>query len=374
MSQVAAVPTRSIAAHDTGRRSSDAALIEAVAAVLTPPRREPADSFVLHSPLELIARAALLPYVEPSARPDARRRLVELGDGYRTASPPAIEPRAVSFDDPGVAAAALVRAIDQGELDDVDAAARWLGRAASARELRQLLTSATIPPRRRRGRTDLPVPAPAGGAAVGRSRLSCFVAWSASLPVCRSGACIGLMNAVARPVPASHATTPDALWDALAAVPQLGPSTSDFIFPLMSRIDTPDQVPKWIGTATAADAGETEAAFRARGRAVLHAAGVVDAPRATRSRTVRMEPLPHDAASGPGHRGRSAGSECRPRGGGHVRRRLPRVARPPPARGRHLDLRPAHEPSLRPRRDRRRTHNRSRGDLDRTGIATRRRS
>ena len=47
---------------------SDAELIAAVASVVRTPRADPADSFVLHAPLELAARAALLPRVAPGER------------------------------------------------------------------------------------------------------------------------------------------------------------------------------------------------------------------------------------------------------------------------------------------------------------------
>ena len=53
---------------------SDAELIAAVASVVRNPRADPADSFVLHAPLELVARAALLPRVAPGERSKARGR------------------------------------------------------------------------------------------------------------------------------------------------------------------------------------------------------------------------------------------------------------------------------------------------------------
>ena len=47
----------------------DAALVGYVADRVREPREQPADSFVLHAPLELLARTALLPWVSPrSAR------------------------------------------------------------------------------------------------------------------------------------------------------------------------------------------------------------------------------------------------------------------------------------------------------------------
>ena len=61
---------------------SDARLVDAVASVIAEPRRDAADSFVLHAPLELGARVALLPHVLPRYRDAARRRIVSLASKY----------------------------------------------------------------------------------------------------------------------------------------------------------------------------------------------------------------------------------------------------------------------------------------------------
>ncbi len=42
------------------------------------------DSFTLHAPLELLARLALLPVVDPSGREMARRRMVSLATNYES--------------------------------------------------------------------------------------------------------------------------------------------------------------------------------------------------------------------------------------------------------------------------------------------------
>ena len=60
---------------------SDHALVSACAAVIDRPKAAPPDSFVLHAPLELMARAGLLARVGPDARDVARRRLVRFADG-----------------------------------------------------------------------------------------------------------------------------------------------------------------------------------------------------------------------------------------------------------------------------------------------------
>ena len=68
-------------------------------------------------------------------------------------------PDAADFDSTTDAATHLVAAIDRGELDDVDAAARWLGRAAHRhRAAEPAGRRRRAPARGRRPRADLPVP------------------------------------------------------------------------------------------------------------------------------------------------------------------------------------------------------------------------
>src|SRR4051812_25872451 len=247
-------------------RLSDAALVTEVATMLTPPRQEPADSFVLHAPLELIARSALLPYIRPAARHEARRRLVDLADGYRSASPPVTPPPAQTFADTRAATARLIAAIDRGELDDVDAVASWLGQAASAAELRTLLAEALIP---RLGAAahapiflfQLPRVAPRGQ--ISPELLRGLARELARVPDWR-------LHWLGERVPRTEAT-PEAVWDALAAVPELGRPQSDFIFPLMSRIDTEHRANEWLGAVTGEDRG-SDPDMRERGRVVLRAA------------------------------------------------------------------------------------------------------
>jgi hypothetical protein len=124
---------------------SDARLIGAVADVLAVPRRDAADSFVLHAPLELAARAALLPWVDPARRDRARLRLVALAAEYDAFGPPPPPAAAVEFDAPTTAATRLTHALDRGELDDADVAATWLGRHASPAELSALLADDLVP-------------------------------------------------------------------------------------------------------------------------------------------------------------------------------------------------------------------------------------
>lgn len=65
----------------------DAELIARCAAVIDRPKVAPPDSFVLHAPLELLARAILLPRVPEPARTAARARLQWVADTYAAAGP-----------------------------------------------------------------------------------------------------------------------------------------------------------------------------------------------------------------------------------------------------------------------------------------------
>lgn len=114
----------------------DTRLVEAAAAHLAVPRAGAADSFVLHAPLELIARAALLRSVDPRARDAARRRIADLVteyDGYEPLTPSAAAQRSWrSVDD---AVAWLGAAVAAGDADGAEASVAWLAGATTANEL-----------------------------------------------------------------------------------------------------------------------------------------------------------------------------------------------------------------------------------------------
>lgn len=117
--------------------SSDAELLDACFQLVTIPRRDPADSFVLHAPLELLARAALLRWVAPPVREEARARLVASTleyDGYE-----ALEPA-----EPAGDAGPLGDALDAGDVDAADASAASLAGSTTAPELVAALADLVI--------------------------------------------------------------------------------------------------------------------------------------------------------------------------------------------------------------------------------------
>ena len=125
-------------------RWSDRRLAAAVGEVVAVPKEAPADSFVLHAPLELLARVGLLPAVRPEAREAARQRLVWLAASYAAAGPPVERTAPAAPLEPAEAAARLVPALAAGDLDDVDRYAEALGRRATPEELRRLLAEPVV--------------------------------------------------------------------------------------------------------------------------------------------------------------------------------------------------------------------------------------
>lgn len=132
---------------DLGRAEhlSDAALCEDAAAAIARPKEAPADSFVLHAPLELLARTALLPLVEPASRDRARARLAWLRDTYAAAGRELTTTPARRFDDAARARDHLAGAIADGDLDAADAAAHALATSCAPVELVPLVADLVLP-------------------------------------------------------------------------------------------------------------------------------------------------------------------------------------------------------------------------------------
>src|SRR6266576_3426782 len=74
---------------------SDEQLFSLAANVVSVPKRDPANSFILHAPLELLARRALLHYVAPDRRAAVRQQIVRVAALYERAAEP-VEPTAAS--------------------------------------------------------------------------------------------------------------------------------------------------------------------------------------------------------------------------------------------------------------------------------------
>jgi hypothetical protein len=217
---------------------SDTSLLAEVADVIRRPRQEPADSFVLHAPLELVARAALLPWVAPGRQEAARDRLAELAHGFAGAGPAVAEPAPErEWPDLHSAARALAAATAVGDLDEVDAAAAWLGRHARPGQIRRLLAEDMVPRLSAAGHGpiflfQLPRVSPRGE--LTGELLRPLARELARQPGWR------LTWHEHRPAPAAReggGAGPNQLLDAVRATPALGVPGSEFIFPLMSQAE-----------------------------------------------------------------------------------------------------------------------------------------
>src|SRR5262249_13787994 len=141
----AAPPASGIHDFPAALPASDAELCDAVAERIARPKVAEADSFVLHAPLELLARSALLPLVAPAARERARRRLAQVGAAYEAWGAEVDDPPARAWPTAEAAAADLVRAIDAADLEAADDAAAWLADATTAEELARGLADDVLP-------------------------------------------------------------------------------------------------------------------------------------------------------------------------------------------------------------------------------------
>ena len=214
-----------------GRRNdalADPRVRRAVAA-LSVPRRAVADSFVLHAPLELLARIGLAHHLEGDVREEALKRIAALASAFESSGEPVDPPPPVDAPDLAAGAAALDRALRDGDLESVDAWAAWLGDRADHAALALLLGEAIVDSL-----------AAAGHAPIGLhllARVASGERWGGLLRQ-------PLRELARRPewrlswfratAPAAH--TP--LADSIRAVPHLGLPGSNFIHPVMSQIES----------------------------------------------------------------------------------------------------------------------------------------
>jgi hypothetical protein len=204
---------------------SDRDLVVHVMDTLTSPPAADADSFVLHAPLELMARAELLPSVDPSQRSEARRRVTAIARDWASrvphrpapASPPTLSlPDAVAAGDPDAADRALAQLVETHTVDEFVTAAgdtllAHLGGAGHLAIFLDQLTRQHRPPRS----------AIASGRALVRD-LARHPDWT-----------VGWIDAAS-----PHAGRPATdFFEVLAAPPHAGDPGSNFIYPTMHLVD-----------------------------------------------------------------------------------------------------------------------------------------
>jgi len=104
--------------HDLDRITDDD-LLASASELLTIPHEESADSFTLHAPLELMARAQLLPSVSPHRRRSARQRIAQIAATWMSTG----TTTGTADDAPvGQPIRALVEALRDGDVETVDRA------------------------------------------------------------------------------------------------------------------------------------------------------------------------------------------------------------------------------------------------------------
>jgi len=122
--------------------STDSALLSDVAHVLTSIHQEPPGSFVLHAPLELMARAELLRLVSPASRDQARQRIAEIATAWSSTGTPDWPSQGELVDDP---LEVLNAALSEGDINAADHAYQSLCQQRSASELIADLAGSVLP-------------------------------------------------------------------------------------------------------------------------------------------------------------------------------------------------------------------------------------
>lgn len=207
---------------------TDAELVAHAVELLSVPHHEPADSFALHAPLELMARAELLGSVSPEIRTQARQRIAWVACTWANQGTPIDEPSRRATGDP---IDALRDALRTGDGGLADQALLTLTRTATQDEIAGELTNLVL--------------AHLGGAAHAPIFLEL-------LPRLRSGAAHPLL--MARTLLGDLTRHPDwtlgwidqprlphsgeiTLTERLVAPPSPGDPGSNFIQPVMSLVD-----------------------------------------------------------------------------------------------------------------------------------------
>jgi hypothetical protein len=186
------------------------------------PKEDPADSFVLHAPLELMARATLLPLAPSSHREAARERLVWLVASYEEAGPAVKPPAAASPKSVEDAVSSLLSAVADSDLDEIDRFAAWLADNVQAAALRVHL-----------GPSLAPSLAAAAHASIALSLMG-------RIPEIGASALRGAAREIGRHPDRNvdvggKAAGDRQLADALLSIPLLGRPGSNFIFPMVAH-------------------------------------------------------------------------------------------------------------------------------------------
>jgi hypothetical protein len=236
-------------------RWSDDRLVSEVAAVVATPRRDRADSFILHAPLELAARRRLLQLIQPSQRHLARLHIVAIAANYQAFGPALDAPpsdesgdstdgasihtavtHAAVTDTPAAeeAIGRLLSSIDAGDLPGVDATATALVHNAEPATVARALAPSLM------ARTAAAAHAPIflqfllNAGRDGRALASML------RPMARELARNPEWGLTWMHEPPTATGGPTDLYQTLAHAPRLGAPGSTFIHPVMAQVDNQD--------------------------------------------------------------------------------------------------------------------------------------
>jgi hypothetical protein len=210
---------------------SEQLLVRSVADEIRVPRHETADSFVLHAPLELLARAELLNFVDPPHRDRACDRIRKIGERFNASGEPVSSPRQYSPFSPAIAAEELLQALDCGDIDRVDSISTWIDSSLNAQQLASLVAPRVV----------------RSLAAAGHSPILFDLSLSSSLPnvpLLFRGPARHLAGRFDLKIewldtPSLVVETPTrTLFEALIASPLIGSPGSTFIYPVMHQADS----------------------------------------------------------------------------------------------------------------------------------------
>ncbi len=242
---------------------SDARLLDLAAGVVAIPKRDAADSFILHAPLELAARALLLPLVAPRYRRAVRERILWVAASYARAGDSVDPPLVPEFSSIAAARDVLVDALSLGDHGQADVAASWLLESASFDEIMGLAGSTL---------DMLGAAAHAGIAFFLTSRLATTSRSSLRLlrPVLRELAREPEFHLDWTRHAASPNGTEAQFAAALANTPRLGLPGSEFIYPIVHQVDHTGVASGVIESTIPSDvAGASRSMLRVAARSML---------------------------------------------------------------------------------------------------------
>jgi hypothetical protein len=219
---------------------SDAELVQAVGGAISRPKKSRGTSFTLHAPLELLARAALLPMVPPHVRSAARGRIANIASLY--AGGDEFDAPARRFSSVEHAKAALLSALQEYDGATADAAIVSLAPQLSAQEICCILTDEIAPNLGAAAHAPLLLAAlPEAAARYGN--LSILLRAPVRALATRPGARLTWID---RP---KDLGGPTELWGALAAPPNVAASSTS-IAPTMLAVESGGLASRLLGRAT----------------------------------------------------------------------------------------------------------------------------